>query len=255
LDDPGLTLGGRSDMARAKPPKYRRTSAAARRRLLIEATLVCLHRFGHDGLSVRRIGAQAGVSPGLINHHFPSLTMLVAAAYEALASSLLDSIRRFAHDTQAPPRQRLSRFFQASFAPSLIDPQLFSAWLVFWSMVSHSPQVRRVHDRTYGEYRATLESLLRQLRRSTNAPAFRYRAAAISLSALLDGLWIEASLNPRTFKPALAIGLCEDWISALCAGAFPGLHSASGGRSSNRPQRLKRSVTRSASTETTRRSR
>ena len=33
-----------------------------RRHALIEATIVCLKRYGHDGLSIRRISAQAGVS-------------------------------------------------------------------------------------------------------------------------------------------------------------------------------------------------
>jgi AcrR family transcriptional regulator len=213
-------------LAGREGPKYRRVSAAARRQSLIDATLACLRRFGHDGVSVRRIGAAAGVSPGLINHHFPSTSTLIAASYQALARSLLESIRTYAQDTSADPRVRLQRFFQASFAVELLDPALFASWLVFWSMASHSPAVRRVHDRTYGEYRATLESLLRQLRRSAAIPAFSVRQAAIGLTALLDGLWLEASLNPRTFRPADAVALCEDWIDALCAGALPRLRSA-----------------------------
>jgi TetR/AcrR family transcriptional repressor of bet genes len=218
-----------------RAPKYRRVTAAARRQLLIEATLKCLRHHGHAGVSVRRIGAMAGVSPGLINHHFPSTSMLIAAAYQTLASSLLESIRRYAHDTSGDPRVRLRRFFLASFTPELVDPQLFTTWLVFWSMASHSAAVRRVHDRTYGEYRATLESLLGELRRSARAPAFRVRPAAIGLAALLDGLWIEASLNARTFRPSEAVALCEDWIDALCSGALPRLRaSASAGRKARR---------------------
>jgi TetR/AcrR family transcriptional repressor of bet genes len=209
-----------------KSPKYRRVSAAARRESLIAATLTCLRRYGHDGVSVRRIGATAGVSPGLINHHFPSTSTLIAAAYQALARALLESVRRYAQDTPADPRVRLQRFFHASFAPDLLDPKLFASWLVFWSMASHSAAVRRVHDRTYGEYRATLESLLRQLRRTAGTPAFRLRQAAIGLTALLDGLWLEASLNARTFRPAEAVALCEDWVDALCAGALPRLKTA-----------------------------
>src|SRR5215469_10764552 len=64
--------------------------------------------------------------------------------------------------------------------------------------------------------------LLGQLQRA-EAPRFRLRPAAIALAALLDGLWTEASINPRTFKPAEAIALCEDWTNALCAGALPSL--------------------------------
>ena len=43
----------------------------------------------------------------------------------------------------------------------------------------------------------------------------------LALSALLDGLWVELSLSSETFKPREAINICEDWINALCAGAFP----------------------------------
>src|SRR3984885_5967597 len=202
-------------------PKFRRATPAVRREALIEATLSCLKKYGHEGVSVRRISAAAGVSIGLINHHFPSKSGLVAETYEALALSLQDSIRRQADNRAASPRDRLSGFFRASFAPEILDPQLFNVWLVFWSMVAHSPEIREVHDRTYGKYRATLETLLGQLPQSGTAPPFKLRPAAIALSALLDGLWVELSLSSSTFKPGEAIALCEDWVNALCAGAFP----------------------------------
>jgi TetR/AcrR family transcriptional regulator, transcriptional repressor of bet genes len=204
-------------------PKFRRAPPSARREALIEATLACLRRRGHEGASARRIAAEAGVSPGLINHHFPSVSALVAACYETLAMSLLRSIQQHARATDATPRERLRRFFEASFAPALLEPGLFNAWLVFWSMIAHDAAVRAVQERTYGAYRRALESLLGQLRRSEGVPAFRLRPAGIALASLLDGLWIEASMNPGAFEPAEAVALCEDWINALCAGAFPSL--------------------------------
>jgi AcrR family transcriptional regulator len=206
-------------------PRYRRAEPRLRREELIEATLTCLRKFGHDGASARRIGAAAGVSPGLIHHHFPSIATLIAAAYEQLAMQLLESIRRYALDHECTPLERLRRFFQASFAPHMLDPALFKAWLVFWSQISHDPQMRAVHERTWGAYRATLETMLAELRRTAAAPAFDVRLAALALSALLDGLWVESSLNPRGVAPAEAVSLCEDWTRALCAGALPGLRA------------------------------
>lgn len=221
-------------------PKFRRAPPALRREALIEATLACLRKHGHEGLSVRRIGAEAGVSPGLINHHFPSVSALVAAAYETLSMSLLHSIEEPARDLDASPRERLRRFYQAWFAPAQIDPGLFNTWLVFWSMISHHAEVRAVHDRTYAAYRSALESLLGQLGASEGVPRFRPRPAGIALAALLDGLWIEASINPRTFRPAEAVALCEDWTNALCAGAFPSLLAP--GRTVGRRSRSRRTA-------------
>jgi TetR/AcrR family transcriptional regulator, transcriptional repressor of bet genes len=202
-------------------PKFRRATPAVRREALVEATLRCLKKYGHDGVSVRRISGAAGVSIGLINHHFPSKASLIAETYETLALSLQDSIRARAENRAASPRARLSDFFRASFAPELLDPQLFNVWVVFWSMVAHSPKIRAVHDRTYGKYRSILEALLGELVKSGAAPALKLRSAAIALSALLDGLWVELSLSSATFRPSEAIAICEDWVSALCSGAFP----------------------------------
>jgi TetR/AcrR family transcriptional repressor of bet genes len=204
-------------------PKFRRATPAVRRESLVEATLKCLKEFGHDGVSVRRISAAAGVSIGLINHHFPSKSGLIAVTYETLALSLQESIREQAENKAVSPRDRLSGFFRGSFAPEIVDPALFNVWIVFWSMVVHSPEISAVHDRTYGKYRSILESMLGQLAESGAAPPFKLRQAAIALSALLDGLWVELSLNPSTFKPREAIALCEDWVNALCNGAFPRL--------------------------------
>jgi TetR/AcrR family transcriptional repressor of bet genes len=202
-------------------PKFRRATPEVRREALIEATLSCLKKYGHEGVSVRRISAEAGVSIGLINHHFPSKSGLIAETYEFLALSLQDELRSRAQNRAASPRERLSDFFNASFAPELLDPQLFNVWVVFWSMVAHSPEIREVHDRTYGKYRSILESLLGELVKSGAAPKLKLRSAAIALSALLDGLWVELSLSADNFKPREAIAICEDWVNALCAGAFP----------------------------------
>jgi len=218
-------------------PKFHRATPAVRREALVDATLRCLKQFGHEGVSVRRISAAAGVSIGLINHHFPSKSGLIAETYETLALSLLDSIRRQAENKAVSPRDRLSNFFRASFAPEIVDPQLFNVWLVFWSMVAHSTEIRAVHFRTYGKYRSVLESLLGQLVESGAAPPFKLRPAAIALSALLDGYWVELSLSPSVFKPREAIAHCEDWVNALCSGGFPRLLGASRAKKADSPQK------------------
>src|SRR6202789_2976558 len=97
-----------------KRRKFRRATPAVRREALVDATLRCLKQYGHEGVSVRRISAAAGVSIGLINHHFPSKSGLVAETYETLAPSLQDELRARARNHAASPRERLHGFFRAS---------------------------------------------------------------------------------------------------------------------------------------------
>jgi AcrR family transcriptional regulator len=207
-------------------PKFRRESPDARREELIAATLACLKKFGHDGVSVRRISAEAGVSMGLINHHFHGIDALLATAYESLAKRLLSRSRDPALAIGGEPLQSLHAFFAASFEPEALDPALFRTWLVFWSLVPHAPKLRAVRERTYAETRATLETLLTRLKRMPGVTAFKVSSAAIGLSALMDGLWVELSLNPSSFAPSEAVSLCDDWIHGLAAGAFPALRAA-----------------------------
>ena len=211
--------------SKARGPKFRRESPESRREELIAATLTCLKKFGHEGASVRRISAAAGVTMGLITHHFRSIDTLVAAAYEALAMDLLGSSRTIALQEEHEPLKCLHGYFAASFAPEAIDPALFRVWLVFWSLVPHSKAMRAVRDRTYAETRRTLESLLSALKQTPGVPPFKVTAAAIGLSALMDGLWLELSLDPASFKAAEAVSLCDDWVRALAAGALPGLRA------------------------------
>jgi AcrR family transcriptional regulator len=209
----------------AVEPKFRRAAPDARRDELIAATLASLGKFGHEGVSVRRISAEAGVSMGLITHYFRSIDALVAAAYKSLATRLLSQSCEPALAITGDPLKSLHAFFAASFSPPALDPAIFRTWLVFWSLVPHSAELRTVRDLTSSETRATLATLLTRLERAPRVPAFKVGAAAIGLSALMDGLWVELSLAPTSFEPAQAVALCDDWVRALAAGAFEALRA------------------------------
>jgi TetR/AcrR family transcriptional regulator, transcriptional repressor of bet genes len=70
-------------------------------------------------------------------------------------------------------------------------------------------------------YRVNLERMLGDLRTSPEAPPFDVRQAAIGLSALLDGLWLQLGLDHTALKPAEAIRACEYWVRALQTAEVP----------------------------------
>ena len=202
-------------------PKYRREQPEVRRESLVEATLKCLREHGHDGVSVRRIAAAAGVSVGLINHHYTTIDELIAHAYERLATDLLRELQKAIAEAEQTPRARLSAFFVTSFSPSILDPNLLGTWVVFWSLVRHSPVMQAVQHRTFGEYRDVLVELLTDLVTAEKLSPGNIKLAAIGLSALLDGCWLEGCLDP-SFDPKNGIALCEAWLDALLSGKLPG---------------------------------
>lgn len=197
--------------------KFERHLPEARRRALAEATLACLARDGHDGLSIRRISEEAGVSVGLINHHFPSKTALVAEAYRTLHARLeqasADGLAALAEGVTA--RERLGRYIAASFSSPSLDPDVLHVWVVFWSLSRHTQEIREVREATYAASLARLEGLVAAAMREAGRKAKGAHLAAIGLTALLDGLWLEWCLNPRTFTPAEGVKLAEAWVEAM----------------------------------------
>ena len=214
----------------AAKPRFARQPPQVRRQALIDATIECLKRYGHEGLSIRTISAQAGVSVGLINHHFPNKDELVAAAYRHINSELIAGMHAAVARAGSSPQARMRAFLESWFSAPSLDADALAVWVVFWGLYRHSRLIQRAHRETYQGYvgllRGMLAELLPQARVSRSARGRRaaqsavarpvdLRLAAIGLTALLDGLWLEWCLEPGTFRPSEAVSLCEAWIESL----------------------------------------
>lgn len=200
---------------------FTRMDPEVRKAHLIDATLVCLKQYGFQGMSVRKICAQAGVSPGLISHHYAGKDELVAEAYQAITRQVMGQLREAMQNAAGQgARERLSAFFQASLSEKLLNPHLLEAWLAFWGAVKTAEAINHAHDKSYKEYRSILAHALGQLALEECWVDFDSSLAAIGLTALLDGLWLEHGLDPDTFTPAEAVLICEAWIDGLLAGGF-----------------------------------
>lgn len=184
----------------------------------MDATLRCLAERGVEKTSIRHICEAAGVSVGLVNHYYSSKDALIADVYARLADSLLAALNEEVERIGGGARERLSAFFRASFSPVVLDPDLLRAWLSFWSMTRRSRLIADVHARTYGDYLTVLEGMLQDLAREADISGFDARLAAIGLSGLLDGLWVEWCLNSGTFTPTEGVRLCEACLDGVVGG-------------------------------------
>ncbi len=199
--------------------KFRRAEPDERRDLLIAAALRCLARDGHAGISVRRIATEAGVSVGLLNHHFGSIDALIADTYHKLASELTSTLLEEVRQAGSAA-DKLEAFLVGSFSPRIMDPQLLGVWVVFWSLIRHSEHVSQSHEKSYRAYLDLIRQLLDDLASAEGFTIHDSRLAAIGLSAMLDGLWLEWCLNPETFSPANGLHICRCWVKGLRHGAF-----------------------------------
>jgi AcrR family transcriptional regulator len=201
---------------------FARIDPDMRRTRLIEATARVLAAQGTAGASVRAIAAEAGVSAGLVTHHFTSIDMLLAQTYAQIAGRVAVALNEAVERAGADPRAQLDAYVRASFAPPIADSTLLATWTALWGLVRSNALVGAEHDRSYTEYRHDLERLLA----SCGLPDGDCRIAAISIAALVDGLWLELCLTPGCFTAAEADAIADRHVMALLRGSSAGRRSA-----------------------------
>jgi AcrR family transcriptional regulator len=202
-----------------KTRKFTRDQPEVRRRQLIEATLQCLAELGHAGTSVRAVCARAGVSPGLVTHHFEGIDDLIAAAYAHVGDQVADMLDGAMTDAGDDPLARLRAFIDASFRSSMLNSDLLQVWLAFWSLVRRDPRIRTIHADIYGGYRQSLEKLVGDIAESRKLE-LDVRLAVLGFTAMMDGLWLEYCLDPTTFSAEEASRIAHGWIDTLIEGHF-----------------------------------
>lgn len=180
-------------MARAN---FVREEADVRRQSLIAACAACLAEEGARGVSVRQVCRRAGVSAGLLTHYFAGINDLIAATYAATGARVNAAMAQAAEAAGPDPRSRLNAYVTASFRPPVLDPELLATWLGFWSLIKSDPEVARLHGAINAGFCQGLEALLRECWGMGVEPD-RLRLAAITLNALMDGLWLELCLDQR----------------------------------------------------------
>ena len=185
-----------------------------RRRQLIAATLDTLAEVGFGATTLALIGQRAGVSAGLISHYFEDKDGLLEATLRSLASHLARATTarlRAARD----PRERVQAVIEATLAPEEFDPRTCGVWLAFWGQVIHSARLKRVQNIYQQRMLSNVRHALKQL-----VPEAEARRIAIALAALIDGLWLRATLSsPNETDSAMARAIASAFIDGEIARA------------------------------------
>lgn len=200
--------------------RFRRETPEDRRRQLGEAALRCIVKHGNAGVSVRQIAAEAGVTQGLITHHFGEINELVAYAFDIMSDGVLQAITRAVEEAEPAPQKRLDAFIEASFSPILFDRDVLGVWVVFWGLILHSPRMSVSQQGEYSDYVTTVQGLIGDLAAAEGFSIGDIRLTSVAFTALLDGLWLAWCLNPSAFKPQQGVQLCRNWIEGLRRGAY-----------------------------------
>lgn len=190
---------------------YRHAPEGDRRRELIEATLECISELGIQSTTVRAVAARAGVSNGLIRHHFENKANLIVAAYRRTMELITEASFAVLASETGTPHQRLSLFVQATLGGQASEYRMISLWATFISQIKVDPMIAALRDEEYLNLRRATEPLIAEVfaaegRSLTQGEVERM---AIVVHAVLDGLWIEVCLaeTGKTAEQLIELGI------------------------------------------------
>lgn len=196
-----------SDKPRAS---YTRLAPDDRRAALIEAALLCIAEGGIAAFTVDRICVRAGVSRGLVIHHFGSMDTLLTAAYAHMYQT---SLPVPADLPQGPTR--ILALLDCFFAPAAFNRNSLNIWLTFWAEISNHPGLRVAHRQQYPVLNRMMAEALRQADPSLVAA----EDLARTLICLIDGLSMQHCIDPESMPVEVArqacMGLLVKTIPAL----------------------------------------
>ena len=89
-----------------------RTSRSSGRDAIVRAVYDTVVEHGFGEVKARQLAEVAGVSPGLIHHHWPNLDALVVEAFELFANEVV-ALTTAAVDPRSNPRQQLDCLLDA----------------------------------------------------------------------------------------------------------------------------------------------
>ncbi len=203
--DTAAGTGGKR--ATARQPRFSRQNPEQRRAEIIAAALRCLAKGGLGAFTVSEICAEAGISHGLINHYFASKEDLLVATYDKVAEDLVGLTRAAVTRTSRRPTDKLVAMVESSFDDAIFNNTNLSVWVALWGQVRTHEGLRQKHSELYEGYHRSIARIVDQIA-AERGRTVESDTMARSLTALIDGLWLEHCLTPHKFSREQALRSC-----------------------------------------------
>jgi AcrR family transcriptional regulator len=169
----------------------------ARRAELAAAVWRLASREGLDAVTMRGVAAEAGWSTGAVAHYFADKEELVLFAFETVADRVGRRIVRAAEQGRGPLELVRGQLVEGLPLDAERRAEV-RLWFAFLALAETRPQLARAGREAYREWRdriaETLEDGQRQGLVDESIDPAREAAALV---ALVDGLAIQATFDPR----------------------------------------------------------
>ncbi|MFE3167582.1 TetR/AcrR family transcriptional regulator [Streptomyces sp. NPDC059224] len=187
-----------------------RLSVAERREELLRAAIEQIEARGVAAVRIADVASALGVSNALVLYHFSTKEKLVAAAFAYAAEGDLAHLRKLlGRRTSASRRLRSAVRWYAPTGQA----KGWRLWIEGWAVALREPALRDVAKELDQQWKAAIAEVITE---GVAAGEFRCpdpAAAALRLTALLDGLAVQLTSYPG----ALSRSRAQEWVDEALA--------------------------------------
>ena len=217
-------------------PGQKAPEAERREQILAAAYAVAL-RVGIDGVTVRAVAAEAGLSHGLLVFYFKQKDQLIAALLDRVlaTAALLRIPEDFAHIPHAA--DRLRALLRQELERLARGPQDFRLFLEYWALGARQPSIRAKIAAALERYRDALRTVAEGVLRADSAHHGAVTPdglAAVAVS-LISGCAMQVMIDPDAFDLAAYFGAVRGIIEPLGASTINRPPDAGSGRRDRAP--------------------
>ena len=183
--------------------------SAIRRAELSRAAFEAVATYGLRMTTLEKVADIAGVSKGVVLHHFKDKGLLLEAVFRKSNSILNEAVvelYKYANN----PYERLWAIVIANFYDTIFNHKMCQAWVSLAAEVPFNIQCQRVQTACHSRIHTNLKH---ELKFFLNVQ--QTEKAAKHLGVLIDGIWVRAGLNSKPMKSDEAINEIEYSIQQL----------------------------------------
>lgn len=151
---------------------------------------------GIRGTTLERVAARAGVSKGVVLHYFKDKDALFVAVMRRANKLLADGVVELLRHADTPV-ERLLAVIVGNFSEPVFSQKICHAWINLCADAPYNAENLRIQSVIHARMRSNLLNALRKTRRSDDIELL-----ASQISALIDGIWLRASLRDEPMSTA-----------------------------------------------------
>jgi phenylpropionate dioxygenase-like ring-hydroxylating dioxygenase large terminal subunit/AcrR family transcriptional regulator len=189
-----------------------------RRRELIDCAISIIAQNGLSGTTLAKVAAQAGLSAGIVNHHFETKDALLIETLRILAEEFESKLEEAVAAT-ANPASGLVAIITLSLNPAISSPPKVAVWYAFQAETHWRQSYTELCGERDKAYMQAIKTLMAPLAASVGADA---DILARSFAGLLESYWQDILFEGENFDRTEAALSCLRYLATL----FPAQASA-----------------------------